>query len=71
MRMPELKALTREHRLRGYSRLRKGELIAFLQDNEHQALRQQRPSPPPPQRHARAPEGPEALPPVPTPQMST
>ena len=57
MRMPELKALTKEHRLRGYSRLRKAELIAFLQNNEHQA---QRPPPPPPQRHA-----------VPTPRMST
>ena len=43
MRMPELKALAREHRLRGYSWLRKAELIAFLQDNEPQALRQQRP----------------------------
>ena len=28
--MPEVKALTRERRLRGYSRLRKAELIAFL-----------------------------------------
>ena len=44
--MPELKALTREHRLRGYSQLRKAELIAFLWDNEHQA---QRPPLPPPQ----------------------
>ena len=55
MRMPELKALARERRLRGYSRLRKAELIAFLQDNtpqEPQAPRQQRPPrpsrPPPP-----------------------
>ena len=55
--MPELKALARECRLRGYSRLTKAELIAFLQDNEHQA---QRPPLPPPQRHA-----------APTPQMST
>ena len=39
--MPELKALTRERRLRGYSRLRKAELIAFLQD-EHR--RQQEPT---------------------------
>ena len=39
MRMPELKALAREHRLRGYSKLRKAELIAFLLDNEHQAQR--------------------------------
>ena len=34
LRMPELKALAREHRLRGYSRLRKVELIAFLQDED-------------------------------------
>ena len=34
LRMPELKALARERRLRGYSRLRKAELIAFLQNNE-------------------------------------
>ena len=39
MRMPELKALAREHRLRSYSRLRKAELIASLQDNKHQAQR--------------------------------
>ena len=39
MRMPELKALNRECRLSGYSQLRKAELIAFLQDNEHQAPR--------------------------------
>ena len=37
LRMPELKALTREQRLRNYSRLRKADLIAFLQNNEHQA----------------------------------
>ena len=46
LRMPELKVLTREHRLRGYSRLRKAELIAFLQNNE---CRAQRPQPPPSQ----------------------
>ena len=51
MRMPELKALTRESGLRGYSRLRNAELIAFLQNNEHQAKRRQRSPPPPPQRH--------------------
>ena len=39
MRMPELKALTREHGLRNYSRLRKAELIVLLQDNEHQTQR--------------------------------
>ena len=57
MRIPELKALARECRLRGYSRLRKAELIALLQDNEHQA---QRPPPPHPQRHT-----------APAPRMST
>ena len=41
--MPELRALARERRLRNYSQLRKAELIAFLQDNELQALRRQRP----------------------------
>ena len=34
LRMPELKFLTREHRLRGYSWLREADLIAFLQNNE-------------------------------------
>ena len=41
MRMPELKSLAREHRLRGYSRMRKAELVALLQNN-----------PPPGQSHA-------------------
>ena len=39
MRVAELKALARERGLRGYSRLRKAELIALLQN---------RPPPPPP-----------------------
>ena len=30
MRMPELKSLAREHRLRNYSHMRKAELAAFL-----------------------------------------
>ena len=34
LRMPELKVLARERKLRGYSRLRKAELIAFLQKDE-------------------------------------
>ena len=34
LRMPELKALARERKSRGYSRLRKAELIAFLQDED-------------------------------------
>ena len=44
--MPELKALAKERGLRRYSMLRKAELIALLQNNEHQV---QRPPPPPPQ----------------------
>ena len=40
--MLELKALARERGLRSYSRLRKAELIAFVQDNEHQVQRLQR-----------------------------
>ena len=39
MRMPELKALARERRLRGHSQLRKAELIELLQDNKRQAQR--------------------------------
>ena len=34
LRMPKLKALARERKLRGYSQLRKAELIAFLQDED-------------------------------------
>ena len=52
LRMPELKALVREHRLRGYSRLRKADLIALLQNNEHRAQRP--PSTPSPGRTAPA-----------------
>ena len=37
LRVPELKALARERVLRGYSRLRKADLIAFLQNNERRA----------------------------------
>ena len=37
LRMPELKALARERGLRGYSRLKKADLIAFLQNNERRA----------------------------------
>ena len=33
LRMPDFRALAREHGLRGHSRLRKAGLIAFLQDN--------------------------------------
>ena len=47
MRMTKLRALTRGCELRGYSKLRKAELIAFLQDNENRASRQ----PQQPQQH--------------------
>ena len=33
MRMPELKSLTRDRGLRNYSRMRKAELVALLQNN--------------------------------------
>ena len=33
MRVPELKSLSIEHRLRGYSRMRKAELVALLQNS--------------------------------------
>ena len=33
MRVPELKALTRDRRLRNYSWMRKAELVALLQNN--------------------------------------
>ena len=41
MRMTKLRALARECELRGYSKLRKAELIAFLQNNENRAQQQQ------------------------------
>ena len=53
MRMPELKSLARERRLRNYSRMRKAELVALLQNNPPPAPRTRpprptRPPPPPP-----------------------
>ena len=59
MRMPELKSLARERRLRGYSRMRIAELVALLQN-----------SPPPGQSRASTPPTPHTRPPPP-PQMST
>ena len=63
MRITELKALARDRGLRNYSRMRKAELVALLQNNSPPAPRTRpprptRPPPPAPQRHA-----------VPTPQM--
>ena len=34
VRVPELKALTREHRLRGYSRMRRAELIELIRNDQ-------------------------------------
>ena len=50
MRVPELKSLARDRGLRNYSRLRKAELVALLQNNPPPAPRSrpQRPSRPPP-----------------------
>ena len=50
MRMPELKSLARERRLRNYSRMRKAELVALLQNNPPPAPRTRPPRPtrPPP-----------------------
>ena len=59
MRMPELKSLAREPRLRGYSRMRKAELVALLQN-----------SLPPGQSRASTSPTPHTRPPPP-PQMST
>ena len=59
MRMPELKSLARERRLRNYSRMRKAELVALLQNN-----------PPPGQSRARTSPTPHIRPPSP-PLMST
>ena len=59
MIMPELKALTRDRGLRNYSRMRKAELVALLQNN-----------PPTGQSHASAAPTPHTRPPPPL-QMST
>ena len=48
MRMPELKSLARERRLRGYSRMKKAELVALLQNSPPPGQSSARTSPPPP-----------------------
>ena len=50
MRMPELKSLARERRLRNYSRMRKAQLVTLLQNNPPPAPRTRPPRPtrPPP-----------------------
>ena len=50
MRMPEVKSLARERRLRNYSCMRKAELVALLQNNPPPAPRTKPPRPirPPP-----------------------
>ena len=65
MRMPELKALAREHRLRGYSRLRKAELIELIRNDQLNTLQSWEPSMP--QRAVNRPPRPtRPLPPPPT-----
>ena len=60
MRMPELKALARDRGLRNYSRMRKAELVALLQNN-----------PPPGQSRASAAPTPRIRPPPPPPPTQT
>ena len=48
MRMPELKSLARENRLRGYSRMRKAELVALLQNSPTPGQSRASTSPTPP-----------------------
>ena len=48
MRVPELKSLAREHRLRGYSRMRKAALVALLQNSLPPGQSRASTSPPPP-----------------------
>ena len=59
--MIEQKALAREHRLRGYSRLRKDELIGLIQNNQwntNPPLQSWEPNqPPPPNRPPPPPPG--------------
>ena len=68
LRMPELRALAREHELRGYSQLRKAELTAFLQNNDHLA---QRPLLPPPQMSTWEPNWPPYMSPSGAPPRGT
>ena len=59
MRVAELKAIGRERGLRGYSRLKKAELIAFLQDNLQPSTRPPpMPAPRPPPAMCTRPVGP-------------
>ena len=60
MRMPELKSLARDRGLRNYSRMRKAELVALLQNN-----------PPPGQSRASAAPTPHTRPPPPPPPTQT
>ena len=49
MRMPEIRSIARERVLRGYSRLRKAVLIAFLQNNSRALCAHRRNVPPQPE----------------------
>ena len=60
MRMPELKSLARDRGLRNYSRMRKAELVALLQNN-----------PTPGQNHTSTAPTPHTGPPPPTQTFGT
>ena len=47
-RMPELKSLARDHSLRGYSQMRKAELVALLQNSAPPSQSRASASPTPP-----------------------
>ena len=75
MKVTELKALNRECELRGYSQMRRAELVALLQSNPPPSVRLrpdrptlQRPPPPPPQMSTWKPIDNRLRPDRPTPQ---
>ena len=61
MRVVDLKALAKEHGLRGYSKLRKAELITLLQNNQPTQITTLRPIPTPRTRPPRPPPPPPSV----------
>ena len=67
MRMPELKSLARDRRLRNYYRMRKAELVALFQNDgtpENPRAPDPHTRPPPPSPHTEARKGPGFTPSV-------